>query len=75
MMNKKGQAVVEFALILIIVVVLIGGFLKLWEWSVDSIRGRRGAYEGSRVVAGSEDSPGGAPIGLGGSAPDPYYLK
>jgi len=55
---KKAQATLEFSLIFIIIVALIAGILNLWTWSHNQIGARQGAYEDSRVAAGSKASPG-----------------
>ena len=57
-MIKKGQAILEFALIFVIVAALILGLLSLWSWSNDNISLRQGSFEDTRVQAGSKDSPG-----------------
>jgi hypothetical protein len=57
-MIKKAQATLEFTLVFIILVALIAGLLNMWLWSKNQLWGRQGSYEGSRVAAGSKDSPG-----------------
>lgn len=55
---KKAQALLEFSLIFIVMVILIGGLLKLWSWSNSNIWGVQGAFESTRVQAGSHGSAG-----------------
>jgi hypothetical protein len=55
---KEAQATLEFTLIFVIMTALIAGLLNLWVWSESQIGARQGSYEGSRVQAGSKDSPG-----------------
>ena len=55
---KRAQAVLEFTLVFIIMVLLIGGLLKLWSWSNSSISGVQGAFEGTRLSAGTKGSAG-----------------
>ncbi len=75
MMKKKGQAILEFALSFIIIAALIAGLLTLWEWSKNNIGARQGAFEGTRVAAGSIGSPGQPPVPFhAGSPPEPYML-
>ena len=57
-MIRKGQSILEFALIFIIVAALILGLLALWAWSRDNITARQGAYEGTRAQAGKKGSSG-----------------
>jgi len=55
---RKGQSILEFVLIFIIVAVLILGLLALWGWSRNNIPARQVKYEGTRVQAGSKSSSG-----------------
>jgi Flp pilus assembly protein TadG len=64
---KKAQATLEFALAFIVMVALIAGLLNLWAWSKDQIGARQGSYEGTRVAAGSKDSPGDPEVSYGAS--------
>ncbi|MCX5698279.1 MAG: hypothetical protein NTX01_01070 [Candidatus Omnitrophica bacterium] len=57
-MIKKGQSILEFALIFIIVTALIMGLLALWSWSKNNILARQGEFESTRMQAGSKDHPG-----------------
>ena len=75
-MIKKGQSILEFSLAFIIIVALILGLLSLWEWSKNNIGGRQGAFEGTRVAAGSIGSPGQPEVPYSAGAPaDPYYFN
>ncbi|MDD5130706.1 MAG: pilus assembly protein [Candidatus Omnitrophica bacterium] len=73
---KKAQATLEFTLAFIVMVALIAGLLNLWSWSNGHIGARQGAYEGSRVGAGSKDSPGepAVPYGAGQITDSRTYL-
>jgi hypothetical protein len=77
-MNKmitKGQAILEFVLVFIIITFLVMGLLGLWRWSHDLIPAREVWFEGTRIEAGKKDSPG-VPevIGNPEPPPDPSYL-
>lgn len=48
----------EFSLVFLMVAALIIGILGLWEWSKNNIPSRQGAFEGTRIGAGTKDSPG-----------------
>ncbi|MCX5693765.1 MAG: hypothetical protein NT014_01325 [Candidatus Omnitrophica bacterium] len=75
-MIRKGQATLEFTLAFIIMVALIAGLLNLWSWSNSQIGGRQGSFEGSRVAAGSKDSPGepAVPYGAGQITDSQTYM-
>ncbi|MCK9432772.1 MAG: hypothetical protein PHS12_05765 [Candidatus Omnitrophica bacterium] len=64
---KKAQATLEFTLVFVIMVALIAGLLNLWAWSEGQIWARQGSYEGTRVAAGSKDSPGEPEVSYGAS--------
>ena len=65
-MTEKAQATLEFTLVFIIAVALIAGLLNMWVWSKNQIWARQGAYEGSRVAAGT-NATAGEPSGYGAS--------
>ena len=74
-MIKKAQATLEFALIFIIVVALILGLLVLWKWSKDNIPIRQGAFEISRVAAGTKTTAGKPEVYSGvDSPPEPKQM-
>ena len=73
-MIRKGQAILEFALTFIILAALILGLLYLWQWSKNNISARQGAFEGTRVEAGSETSPGQPAVPFSASSPGEPYL-
>ena len=60
-MTRQAQATLEFALVFIIIAALILGLLSLWAWSKNNIGGRWGAFEDTRVQAGTKASPGEPP--------------
>ncbi|MDO8489130.1 MAG: hypothetical protein Q7S42_03355 [Candidatus Omnitrophota bacterium] len=75
-MIKKGQAILEFALVFIIVTALIAGLLSLWEWSNSNIPSRQEAFEDTRVEAGSKSSAGQPAIPFNAnSPPEPYLFR
>jgi hypothetical protein len=75
-MIKKGQAILEFALIFIIAAALILGLLSLWRWSKDNILARWGAFESQRVKAGTKGSAGTPEVPFwAGSPGEPKYLS
>lgn len=73
-MINKGQAVLEFALVFIIVTALIAGLLSLWEWSNSNIPARQEAFEDTRVQAGSKGSAGQPAMPFEASSPPEPYL-
>lgn len=51
--NKRGQSSLEVAITLIMVVILIGGIIKIWFWSNNQIVERQLRYNETRVAAGT----------------------
>ena len=75
-MIKKGQSILEFSLVFIIVAFLIIGLLVLWSWSRDNIGRRWGAFEGSRVHAGTKETAGTPEVPFNALPPgEPNYLS
>jgi len=50
---EKGQSTLEMALALIVIILLIGGIVKIWFWSNTQIVQRQQAYNATRVQAGT----------------------
>jgi len=75
-MTRKAQATLEFALVFVIVAFLIMGLLGLWRWSKDNMGARQGAFENSRVSAGTKTSPGQPEVSFyAGSPGEPQMLR
>jgi hypothetical protein len=75
-MMKKGQSTLEFALVFILAGFLILGLIGLWNWSKNNIPARWGAFEGSRVAAGTKASAGEPEVPYWAPSPaDPKYLS
>jgi len=75
---NKGQATLEFSLVLIITIVLIGGFIGITTWVVGHLVPRQDQYEFDRVGAGTKATAGLPEIGYHTSlyADDQvYYLR
>ena len=51
--NKYGQSTLEAALSFIVIVLLIGGIVKIWLWSNKQIVERQLRYNQTRVQAGT----------------------
>lgn len=51
--SKKGQNTLEVALVFIMIVLLLGGIMKIWLWSNDQIVRRQIKYNETRVGAGT----------------------
>lgn len=49
----KGQVTLEISLIFIIIVLLLGGILKIWLWANNQIVERQLKFNASRVSAGT----------------------
>jgi hypothetical protein len=74
-MIRKGQSTLEFSLIFIITAFLIVGLLVLWGWSRDNISARWGAFETSRITAGTKASAGIPEVPFNASnPPEPQML-
>jgi hypothetical protein len=50
---KKGQSTLEMALAFIVIVLLVGGIVKIWLWSNQQIVERQLRYNATRVQAGT----------------------
>lgn len=53
MKEEKGQSTLEVALTVIVVVILIGGIIKIWFWANNQIVERQLRYNATRVAAGT----------------------
>ena len=53
MKSRTGQSTLEVALTVIIIVILIGGIVKIWFWSNNQIVERQLRYNATRVAAGT----------------------
>lgn len=51
--DKKGQSTLEVALTFIMVILLVGGIIKIWLWSNEQIIRRQIKYNETRVSAGT----------------------
>lgn len=51
--NKSGQSTLEVALSFVLIVLLIGGIVKIWLWSNQQIVERQLRYNQTRVQAGT----------------------
>ncbi len=51
--TKKGQSTLEMALAFIVIVLLVGGIVKIWLWSNQQIVERQLRYNATRVQAGT----------------------
>ncbi|MGA2775803.1 MAG: hypothetical protein ABSE81_07085 [Candidatus Omnitrophota bacterium] len=57
-MKRRAQATLEFTFVFVIIIALISSLFVMWKWSTDNIVKRQEWYNGSRVGAGSIDTPG-----------------
>ena len=76
-MIRKGQSILEFSLVFIIIAALILGLLQLWRWSKENIRIRQDAFDGSRIDAGTKTQPGQPEFEYfgAGKPPQKYFLS
>ena len=72
--SKKGQGILESAMVLILGILLLGGVLHIWVWGNSQLVGRQAGYQASRLGAGQGSGGNGmvswgyAPSSLGNSA-------
>ena len=50
--DKKGQATLESAMVLILTILMLGGILHIWFWANGQLVKRQRSYQASRVGAG-----------------------
>jgi hypothetical protein len=50
--EKKGQAILESTMVLILTILLLGGVLHIWIWGNSQLVNRQKSYQASRVAAG-----------------------
>ncbi|MFH0763272.1 MAG: hypothetical protein V1925_05235 [Candidatus Omnitrophota bacterium] len=51
--DKKGQATLETALAFIIIILFLGGIIKIWFWANNQIVQRQVRFNETRVAAGT----------------------
>lgn len=51
--KTKGQAVLEVAIVLIVIMVFLFGIVHIWLWANKQFPERQVAYNNSRIIAGT----------------------
>lgn len=51
-LNHKGQAILEAAIVTVLLIVLLGGILNIWLWANNQVVLRQARYNASRVSSG-----------------------
>ena len=52
-LKNKGQSTLELSLVFVLMVLLVGGIVKIWLWSNKQIVERQLRYNATRVAAGT----------------------